>query len=68
MSDFRAQLFQERTELQQRITSLEEFISGETFKELVPCDKAALRDQRKCMQAYLDVLNRRVWHLCNRSE
>lgn len=64
MSDFQERLFQERDELQQRISSLEKFIVSEPFKELEPTVRNDLREQLTCMCSYLSVLNRRVSYLC----
>lgn len=52
MSDFRARLFQEHSELNQRIAKLEQFILGPSFDALPDIDRADLREQLTHMKAY----------------
>lgn len=65
MSDFRARLFEEFSELQGRLARLERFlISDTTFDALPVIERDDLREQYKHMKAYHDVLSRRVSRQC----
>lgn len=64
MSNFRARLFQERTELHQRIQKLEAFIVHEAFDQLPDIDRDDLREQLKHMRGYFAVVDRRAARLC----
>lgn len=65
MSDFRARLFEERTQLMQRVEKLKAFICSDKFEELDQIDQGDLREQLSHMQCYLDVIHRRASRLCN---
>jgi hypothetical protein len=65
MSNFRARLFQERTELHQRIEKLEAFIVHENFDRLPDIVRADLREQLKHMRSYFTVVDRRSSRQCN---
>ncbi len=65
MGDFRSRLFQERTELLQRIDKLKAFIIGDQFDSLPDIDRSDLREQLVCMESYAAVLERRVSRQCN---
>ena len=65
MSDFRARLSQEHSELRTKIKKLQEFILGDNFESLAEVDRDDLREQLKHMEQYCTVLTRRVGRLCN---
>lgn len=65
MSDFRARLFQERTDLLQKIEKLTTFIISEKFLSLPEIDRMDLREQLGHMKKYASVLERRVSRQCN---
>lgn len=65
MSDFRSRLFQERTELLQKIDKLRTFIVSTAFESLQEIDRVDLREQLTHMEGYASVLERRVSRLCN---
>lgn len=65
MSDFRARLFAEYSELQQRIEKLKSFILGDQYDSLPEVDRTDLKEQLKHMESYESVLSRRVSRQCN---
>ena len=65
MSDFRARLFAEHSELAQRIEKLKAFIVSDKYDGLPGIDRTDLKEQLKHMEAYGGVLMRRVSRLCN---
>ncbi len=65
MSDFRARLMVERTELMQKVSKLETFLTSENSAKLEDVDRKDLLEQLSYMRSYLDVLDRRVSRLCN---
>lgn len=65
MSDFRARLMTERTELMQKVSKLETFLTSENSAKLEDVDRKDLLEQLSHMRSYLDVLDRRVSRLCN---
>lgn len=64
MSTVRARVFEEHTQLGQRIDRLRAFIISEQFEALPDVERADLREQLKHMQAYFNVLSNRVSRLC----
>lgn len=64
MSEFRARLFEERTQLHQRIEKLEKFIVADEFDKLPDIDRSDLREQLKHMRSYFNVVDRRSGRLC----
>ncbi len=65
MSDFRARLFDEYSELRSRIEKLKAFIVGEQYDSLPEIDRKDLKSQLAHMEAYCEVLSRRVSRECN---
>ena len=65
MSDFRSRLFDEYGELQRRIDELKTFIIGDQYDGLPDVDRNDLKVQLKHMEAYVEVLSRRVSRQCN---
>ncbi len=66
MSDFRARLFQEHTQLRERIKKYEEFVLwDDKFRSLDEIEMGDLLDQLSHMRKYEEVLQRRVSRLCN---
>lgn len=65
MSNFRVRLFQERTELHQRIEKLKAFICGDEFASLPEIEQADLREQLAAMGCYFAVVDRRASRQCN---
>ena len=64
-NDTRGRLFQEYSELHQRIKRLQSFILTPKFDELSDVDRADLRAQLGHMNAYFAVLARRTSRECN---
>jgi hypothetical protein len=64
MSDFRARLFEEESQLRQRAEKLEVFIISDKYDTLPEIDRKDLKEQLKHMKAYLSVLMRRVSRQC----
>lgn len=64
MSDFRARLFDEHSELGNRIEKLEKFILSDKYEELNAVDKTDMKEQLGHMKSYMSVLNRRVSRQC----
>lgn len=50
----------ESNELRERLTKLTAFIGGDIFYSLDVADQELLKSQRVLMDAYLDVLGRRI--------
>lgn len=65
MSDFRSRLFNEYSELQQRITKLKSFILGDVYDTLPDIDRQDLKEQLGYMERYCEVLSRRASRQCN---
>jgi len=65
MSDFRARLFEEHSQLSQRIDRLKEFILSEKFDTLPEIDKSDLKRQLPHMEGYFSILSNRVSRQCN---
>lgn len=65
MSDFRARLMSEYSELQIRLEKLKEYILTPAYDSLPEIDRKDLKAQLGHMQRYHDVLSRRCSRLCN---
>lgn len=65
MSDFRGRLFEEHTQLSQRIDKLKEFIISEKYDALSEIDRSDLKEQLAHMERYFGVISRRVSRQCN---
>lgn len=65
MSDFRKRLYEEHSQLLDRIEKLKSFILGELFESLPDIERKSLKNQLVHMEAYFDELNKRVSRLCN---
>jgi len=65
MSDFRARLFEEHSQLSQRIDRLKEFILSEKYDTLPDIDKSDLKRQLSHMEGYFSILSKRVSRQCN---
>lgn len=65
MSDFRSRMFQEYTELRQKIEKLSGFIISDAYDKLPEIDRGDLKEQLRHMQDYETVLSRRVSRQCN---
>ena len=63
--DFRGRLFEEHTQLSQRIDKLKEFIVSEKYDKLPEIDRSDLKKQLGHMEQYFNVLCRRVSRQCN---
>lgn len=59
-NDYRGRAMQEHGELNQKIKKLKEFILSDKFDGLPEVDRKDLREQLQHMEAYFNVLNRRV--------
>ena len=64
MSDFRARLHMEFSDLTIKVDKLKDFIVSEAYDKLPEIDRSDLKEQLRHMKAYLLVLNRRVSRLC----
>jgi hypothetical protein len=64
MMDFRGRLLMEFADLQEKIAKLEKFILSGAYDGLSEIDRADLKEQLGCMQAYYKVLKRRASRLC----
>ena len=60
MSDFRARMFEEHSQLSQRIDKLKEFVLSEKYDTLPEIDRTDLKKQLGHMERYFDVLSNRV--------
>lgn len=67
MTDFRARLSMEFSELTIRRDKLRHFILSDKYDELPEIDRKDLREQLEYMEGYLSVLNRRVSRQCGDS-
>jgi hypothetical protein len=65
MSNFRARLFEEHTQLIERINKLKAFIVSDQYEALPEIERNALKQQLKFMEGYFDVLSKRCSRLCN---
>lgn len=65
MSDFRGLLFEEYSQLSQRIEKLKELIISDKYDALLEIDRADLKVQLEHMERYFSVLSRRVSRQCN---
>jgi hypothetical protein len=65
-SDTRTRLFEEYSQLLQRVTKLEKFLTTEQFAALPQIDRDDLAEQLRHMRAYHKVLSRRVGRQCAR--
>lgn len=65
MSDFRARMFEEHSQLSQRIDKLKEFVLSEKYDTLPEIDRTDLKKQLGHMERYFDVLSNRVSRQCN---
>ncbi len=64
MSDFRARLHTEFSDLTIKVDKLKDFIVSEQYDKLPEIDRKDLKEQFLHMSGYLAVLNRRVSRLC----
>ena len=60
MEAFVERMITEKDELQDRVTKLENFVTGEKFKELKGLEQVYLKEQLKFMKGYLSVLRQRI--------
>ena len=60
MKTFVERMVVERDELQDKVTKLENFVTGEKFKELKGLEQIYLKEQLKFMKGYLSVLRQRI--------
>jgi hypothetical protein len=65
MSDYRARVFEEFSDLDRKIRKLKEFILSDEYENLPDVDRADLKEQLHHMKAYHQVLLRRTSRLCN---
>lgn len=65
MSDFRARMFEEHSQLSKRIDKLKEFVLSEKYDTLPEIDRTDLKKQLGHMERYFDVLSNRVSRQCN---
>ena len=60
MEAFVERMITEKDELQDKVTKLENFVTGEKFKELKGLEQVYLKEQLKFMKGYLSVLGQRI--------
>ena len=60
MEAFIERMIVEKNELQDKVTKLENFVTGEKFKELKGLKQVYLKEQLKFMKGYLSVLRQRI--------
>ena len=60
MKAFIERIVVEKDELQDKVTKLENFVTGEKFKELKGLEQVYLKEQLKFMKGYLSVLRQRI--------
>ncbi|PIM79141.1 crAss001_48 related protein [Fusobacterium pseudoperiodonticum] len=60
MKAFVERMVVEKDELQDKVTKLENFVTGEKFKELKGLEQVYLKEQLKFMKGYLSVLRQRI--------
>lgn len=60
MEAFVERMIVEKDELQDKVTKLENFVTGEKFKELKRLEQVYLKEQLKFMKGYLSVLRQRI--------
>nr|DAX56316.1 MAG TPA: hypothetical protein [Caudoviricetes sp.] len=60
MEAFIERMIVEKNELQDKVTKLENFVTGEKFKELKGLEQVYLKEQLKFMRGYLSVLRQRI--------
>lgn len=60
MEAFVERMIVEKDELQDKVTKLEKFVTGEKFKELKGLEQVYLKEQLKFMKGYLSVLRQRI--------
>lgn len=60
MEAFVERIIVEKDELQDKVTKLENFVTGEKFKELKGLEQVYLKEQLKFMKGYLSVLRQRI--------
>ena len=68
MSDFRARMFEEHSQLSKRIDKLKEFVLSEKYDTLPEIDRTDLKKQLGHMERYFDVLSNRVSRQCNNAQ
>ena len=60
MEAFVERMITEKDEWQDKVTKLENFVTGEKFKELKGLEQVYLKEQLKFMKGYLSVLRQRI--------
>jgi len=60
MSDFKSRLSIEKSELDEKIAKLSDFVVGEAFKSIDPKQQDLLQTQLPVMQRYSDILTERI--------
>ena len=60
MEAFIERMVVEKNELQDKVTKLENFVTGEKLKELKGLEQVYLKEQLKFMNGYLSVLRQRI--------
>lgn len=60
MEAFVERMIVEKNELQDKVTKLENFVTGEKFNELKGLEQVYLKEQLKFMKGYLSVLRQRI--------
>ena len=63
MSDFKTRLYNEKSELSDKVEKLESFINGENFKSVDVHQQYLLKSQVHAMRAYLMILQHRIFLL-----
>lgn len=61
MENYREQLQEERKDIKARFIKLVEFINSAEFYKLSDNNKQVLRNQKKVMEEYLNILNLRTY-------
>lgn len=65
MNDFSARIFEEYSQLSQRIDKLKAFIISDRYDALPEIDRSDLKEQLGHMERYFAVLSRRASRQCN---
>lgn len=63
MSDFITRLWDEKNELDQKITKLEAFTNSDNFNSIDNVQRSLLRVQLNAMATYSKVLEERLWRI-----
>lgn len=68
MSDFKTRLYEERDQLDERLSKLSTFIGTDNFYGIPENQQMLLKLQQKSMETYLACLNARIYELTKEIE